>query len=174
MCIRDSFADLNAIADVDADALAQPQKARQARNAIVRHRNLDDDASATLKPFDARCDAAIGARAYRTDNLSLSPDKTWKGRVVDALGRPLDGAGELVSGDKSVPLDADPPPALSRGRVHAPIRTGVRVVDLFTPLCLGQRVGVFAGSGVGKSSLLAMLARSPQFDSVVIALVFRN
>ncbi len=130
-----------------------------------------DDASATLKPFDARCDAAIGARAYRTDNLSLSPDKTWKGRVIDALGRPLDAAGELVSGDKFVPLDADPPPALSRGRVHAPIRTGVRVVDLFTPLCLGQRVGVFAGSGVGKSSLLAMLARAPQFDSVVIALV---
>ncbi len=130
-----------------------------------------DDASATLKPFDARCDAAIGARAYPTDNLSLSPDQTWKGRVTDALGRPLDGAGELAAGEKSVPLDADPPPALSRGRVHVPIRTGVRVVDLFTPLCLGQRVGVFAGSGVGKSSLLAMLARAPQFDSVVIALV---
>jgi flagellum-specific ATP synthase len=130
-----------------------------------------DDASAMLKPFDARCDAVIGARAYRADSLSLSPDRTWKGRVVDALGRPLDGAGELVFGDKSAPLDADPPPALSRARVHAPIRTGVRVVDLFTPLCLGQRVGVFAGSGVGKSSLLAMLARAPQFDTVVIALV---
>ncbi len=52
-----------------------------------------------------------------------------------------------------------------------PIRTGVRVVDLFTPLCFGQRVGVFAGSGVGKSSLLAMLARAPQFDTVVIGLV---
>ena len=51
-----------------------------------------DDASATLKPFDARCDAAIGARAYRTDNLSLSPDTSWKGRVIDALGRPLDGS----------------------------------------------------------------------------------
>jgi flagellum-specific ATP synthase len=130
-----------------------------------------DDASATLKPFDARCDAAIGARAYRAENLSLSPDRTWKGRVVDALGRPLDGGGELPSGDKFVRLDADPLPALTRGRVHTPIRTGVRVVDLFTPLCLGQRVGVFAGSGVGKSSLLAMLARAPQFDTVVIALV---
>ncbi len=63
-------------------------------------------------------------------------------------------------------------PRLSRrARVETPIRTGVRVVDLFTPLCLGQRVGVFAGSGVGKSSLLGMLARSPQFDTVVIALV---
>jgi len=130
-----------------------------------------DDASATLKPFDARCDAAIGARAYRTENLSLSPDQSWKGRVIDALGRPLDGAGELAYGDRPAPLDADPPPPLRRARVSTAIRTGVRVVDLFTPLCLGQRVGVFAGSGVGKSSLLAMLARAPQFDTVVIALV---
>src|SRR5271165_5645643 len=130
-----------------------------------------DDVSATLKPFDARCDAAIGARAYRTENLSLSPNSTWKGRVIDALGRPLDGAGPLAYGDKPAPLDADPPPPLRRARVSKAIRTGVRVVDLFTPLCLGQRVGVFAGSGVGKSSLLAMLARAPQFDTVVIALV---
>jgi flagellum-specific ATP synthase len=130
-----------------------------------------DDASATLKPFDARCDAAIGARAYRTESLSLSPDPSWKGRVIDALGRPLDGAGELAYGDRPTPLYADPPPPLRRARVSTAIRTGVRVVDLFTPLCLGQRVGVFAGSGVGKSSLLAMLARAPQFDTVVIALV---
>jgi flagellum-specific ATP synthase len=130
-----------------------------------------DDLSATLKPFDARCDATIGARAYRTESLSLSPDPSWKGRVIDALGRPLDGGGDLACGDRPAPLDADPPPALKRARVAIPIRTGVRVVDLFTPLCLGQRIGVFAGSGVGKSSLLAMLARAPQFDTVVVALV---
>jgi flagellum-specific ATP synthase len=130
-----------------------------------------DDASATLKPFDARCDAAIGARAYRTENLSLSPDPSWKSRVIDALGRPIDSCGELAFGGRPAPLDADPPPALRRMRISTPIRTGVRVVDLFTPLCFGQRIGVFAGSGVGKSSLLAMLARAPQFDTVVIALV---
>ena len=130
-----------------------------------------DEASATLKPFDARGEATIGARAYRTDNLSLSPHRSWKGRVVDALGRPIDGAGELACGDSPAPLEAAPPAPLARARVHAPLRTGVRVVDLFTPLCLGQRVGVFAGSGVGKSSLLAMLARSTPIDTVVIALV---
>ena len=130
-----------------------------------------DDAFATLKPFDARCDAAIGSRAHRTKNLSLSPDVSWKGRVIDALGRPLDGGGALAIGDTPAPLDAAPPSALRRSRITKPIRTGVRVVDLFTPLCLGQRVGVFAGSGVGKSSLLAMLARAKQFDTVVIALV---
>ena len=140
---------------------------RVQRGEVVR---IDDEA-ATLKPFDARCDAAIGALAFRADNLSLSPDPSWKGRVIDALGRPLDGGGPLACGETLVPLDADPPPPLTRSRVTTPIRTGVRVVDLFTPLCLGQRVGVFAGSGVGKSSLLAMLARAPQFDTVVIGLV---
>jgi flagellum-specific ATP synthase len=71
----------------------------------------------------------------------------------------------------SLPLDAEPPPALRRARVRTPIKTGIRVIDLFTPMCAGQRIGVFAGSGVGKSSLLAMLARAPDFDTVVIALV---
>ena len=130
-----------------------------------------DDGAATLKPFDARCDAVIGARAFRTDSLSLSPDPAWKGRAIDALGRPVDGGGPLACGETVVPLDADPPPPLRRSRVTTPIRTGVRVVDLFTPLCLGQRIGVFAGSGVGKSSLLAMLARTPRFDTVVVGLV---
>jgi flagellum-specific ATP synthase len=60
---------------------------------------------------------------------------------------------------------------MARGRVQAPLRTGVRALDLFTPLCLGQRIGIFAGSGVGKSTLLAMLAGAAGFDSVVVALV---
>jgi flagellum-specific ATP synthase len=130
-----------------------------------------DDASVTLKPYDARCDAAIGARAYRAETLSLRPRPDWKGRVIDALGRPIDGAGDLSQGDRAMPLDGEPPPALRRSRVKKPIRSGIRVVDFFTPLCAGQRIGVFAGSGVGKSTLLSMLARAPDFDTVVIALV---
>ena len=63
-----------------------------------------DDASATLKPFDARSDVTIGARAFRTETLSLSPHRAWKGRVIDALGRPIDGAGELAIGDRPAPL----------------------------------------------------------------------
>ena len=100
-----------------------------------------DDVSATLKPFDTRSDVTIGARAYRTETLALLPHRAWKGRVIDALGRPIDGAGELAHGDRLAPLDAPPPPALRRARVHAPLRTGVRVVDLFTPLCVGQQIG---------------------------------
>ncbi len=65
-----------------------------------------DDSSAVLKPFDARSDVTIGARAFRTEALSLSPHRAWKGRVIDALGRPIDGAGELLCGDRPAPLDA--------------------------------------------------------------------
>ncbi len=60
---------------------------------------------------------------------------------------------------------------MRRHRVRAPLKTGVRVLDLFTPLCAGQRIGIFAGSGVGKSTLLSMLTRSRGFDTVVLALV---
>jgi flagellum-specific ATP synthase len=130
-----------------------------------------DDAAVTVKPFDTRCDAEIGARAYRAESLTLWPDQSWKGRVIDALGRPLDDEGALQAGERAMPLDAEPPPAMRRARVREPVKTGIRVIDLFTPLCAGQRIGVFAGSGVGKSSLLAMLARAPDFEAVVIALV---
>ena len=130
-----------------------------------------DDAAITVKPFDARCDAEIGARAYRAESLTLWPDESWKGRVVDALGRPLDDGGALNPGERAMALDAEPPPALKRARVREPIKSGIRVIDLFTPLSAGQRIGIFSGSGVGKSSLLAMLARAPDFDAVVIALV---
>jgi flagellum-specific ATP synthase len=130
-----------------------------------------DNTHVTLKPFDSLCEAAIGARAYCAEKLSLSPAPHWKGRVIDALGRPIDGAGDLRPGEHPMPFDADPPAALRRSRVEDPIKTGVLVIDFFAPLCAGQRIGIFAGSGVGKSSLLAMLSRAPDFDTVVIALV---
>ncbi|MEH3147183.1 MAG: flagellar protein export ATPase FliI [Methylobacterium frigidaeris] len=125
----------------------------------------------TLKPFESRIEAGIGARAYRLGEASLRPHPDWKGRVIDALGRPVDGGGPLPSGERAMPLDAAPPPAMGRARVRRPLRTGVRALDLFTPLCAGQRIGIFAGSGVGKSTLLAMLAGAEGFDSVVVALV---
>src|SRR5262249_31543091 len=77
----------------------------------------------------------------------------------------------LDSGDRAVEVDAPPPPAMRRSRVQKPLKTGVRVIDIFTPLCCGQRIGIFAGSGLGKSTLLAMLAESRDFDAIVIALV---
>ncbi|MEH3119360.1 MAG: flagellar protein export ATPase FliI [Methylorubrum populi] len=140
---------------------------REQIGEVVR---IDAD-GATVKPFESRIEAGIGSRAHRIGPAQLRPDPRWKGRVIDALGRPVDGLGPLPDGPDSVPLDADPPAAMTRARVKTPLPTGVRAIDLFTPLCAGQRIGIFAGSGVGKSTLLAMLAGAQGFDSVVVALV---
>jgi flagellum-specific ATP synthase len=130
-----------------------------------------DEGGAVVKPFDGRVRLGIGVEAYKMGPLALRPDPSWRGRVVDALGDPLDGLGPLARGDRLMPVDAEPPAAMGRARVGKPIRTGVRVLDLFTPICEGQRIGIFAGSGVGKSTLLSMLARAAAFDTVVVALV---
>ncbi|SDF79370.1 flagellum-specific ATP synthase [Cellulosimicrobium cellulans] len=92
------------------------------------------------------------------------------GRVVDALGRPVDGRGPLARGPR-VPVDADAPAAMERARIDTPLQTGVRVLDTLTTLGRGQRIGLFAGSGVGKSSLLSMVARGTDAEVSVIALV---
>jgi flagellum-specific ATP synthase len=123
------------------------------------------------KPFDRLFAGGLGSIAFRMPPLSFAPDPGWKGRVINALGAPLDGGAPLVPGSRAVSAEAEPPPAMKRARVHKPLRTGVRIIDLFAPICEGQRVGIFAGSGVGKSTLLAMLARSEGFDTVVLALV---
>ncbi len=92
------------------------------------------------------------------------------GRVIDGLGRPIDGKGPLA-GVRSVPVQNPAPKALDRAPVNAQIGTGVRAVDTFTALGRGQRIGLFAGSGVGKSSLLSMIARGTDAEVSVIALV---
>ncbi|AWB90387.1 FliI/YscN family ATPase [Salinibacterium hongtaonis] len=92
------------------------------------------------------------------------------GRVLDGLGRPIDGKGPLAS-DGWVPLDHETPAALDRARIDTPLALGVRVLDTLTTVGRGQRLGLFAGSGVGKSSLLSMIARGTEAEVSVIALV---
>ncbi|SHE69732.1 type III secretion system ATPase, FliI/YscN [Desulfofundulus australicus DSM 11792] len=93
------------------------------------------------------------------------------GRVLDGLGRPMDGR-ELSSPDQSyVPVDSSPPSPLSRQRIAQVFSTGVRAIDAFLTCGRGQRLGIFAGSGVGKSTLLGMVARYSSADVNVIALV---
>lgn len=103
--------------------------------------------------------------------LALRPCDAWLGRMVDGLGRPVDGKGALPQGATRQPIKASPPPAASRARVGERIETGVRALDLFVPLCTGQRLGLFAGSGVGKSVLLSMLARWTECDVAIIGLI---
>ncbi len=92
------------------------------------------------------------------------------GRVLDGLGQPIDG-GPALTALSPVAVDRAPPPALSRRPVSAPFATGVRAIDGLLTLGVGQRVGLFAGSGVGKSTLLGAIARGATADVVVVALV---
>ncbi len=130
-----------------------------------------DNRFATVKPFDMRGDAALGMRVRRSERLTIFPHSSWRGRSIDALCRPLDDGAPLETGEREMSLEAEAPPSLRRSRVVSPIKTGVRILDIFTPLCAGQRIGIFAGSGIGKSSLVAMLANGSGFDTVVVALV---
>lgn len=92
------------------------------------------------------------------------------GRVLDGLGQPIDGKGDLV-GVTAVPLRNEPPPPLERPLVTEQLQTGVRAIDGLLSIGKGQRVGIMAGSGVGKSSLLSMLLRGTDADVTVLALV---
>jgi flagellum-specific ATP synthase len=101
----------------------------------------------------------------------LSVSEGWLGRVVDPLGHPLDGKGALPSDGTQQPIRASPPAATVRARLGPVLDLGVRALNCFTPCREGQRLGLFAGSGIGKSTLLAMLARQTACDVVVLALV---
>ncbi|KPF42061.1 flagellar protein export ATPase FliI [Rhizobium sp. AAP43] len=111
-------------------------------------------------------DVVIRKGAFR-----VAPDESWCGRTINALGDPIDQGPALVPGTERRPISTTAPPSMTRSRVDTGFKTGVRAIDIFSPLCLGQRLGIFAGSGVGKSTLLSMLARADAFDKVVIALV---
>ena len=122
-----------------------------------------------VAPYETNPDAGIGDPVFIHTSSGAAPHLSWRGRVINALGKPVDGKGPLVTGEEVSP--GTPPPALARQRVETGFRTGVRVIDIFTPICFGQRLGIFAGSGVGKSTLLAMLAAAEAFDTVVVGLV---
>jgi flagellum-specific ATP synthase len=127
---------------------------------------------ALVMPLGSLDGIALGARADFDDRpASIYPSKAWLGRVIDAFAAPIDGLGPLTPGRKAYPLKAAPPPATSRGRVGAKLDLGVRALNAFTTCCSGQRMGIFSGSGVGKSVLLGMLARNSNADAIVIGLI---
>ena len=115
--------------------------------------------------------SAMFATATASRPGRLAPTDAWLGRVMDPLGRPIDGKGRLPAGPVSRPVRAGPPEATLRARLGPRIDLGVEVMNLFTTCRTGQRLGLFAGSGVGKSTLLSMLARHAQCDVTVISLV---
>ena len=127
---------------------------------------------ALLMPFGSVEGVGLGARVTLVSaSSSVEPSSSWLGRIVDPMGDPLDGKGPLVRGGIPYLLRANPLPAANRARVHGKMDMGVRAINTFLTTCRGQRLGIFAGSGVGKSILMSMLARYSQAEINVIGLI---
>jgi len=128
--------------------------------------------NAVVMPFGGLDGVRRGCRAViATAASQVRPSPGWLGRVINAMGEPIDGKGPLAQGPSPMPYRNSPPPAHSRKRVGHPLDLGVRALNTFLTCCRGQRLGIFAGSGVGKSVLLSMLARNVDADITVIGLI---
>ncbi|MBP0492020.1 flagellar protein export ATPase FliI [Roseomonas sp. SG15] len=147
-------------------------------NIINQSRNTIQAEVVSVRPGTAAAVArhglegvCVGARVEDAGPVMLHPCAAWLGRVVDPTGRPVDGRGPLPRGGVARPLRAPPPEAGTRARLGPRIDLGVRALDAFATCRQGQRLGLFAASGVGKSSLMSMLARHADYDVAVIGLV---
>ena len=130
------------------------------------------EARALLLPYGPIEGIGLGCKAEVENQAPvIRPTSKWLGRVVNALGQPVDGKGPLEEGDSPQPLRSQPPPAHARQRVKGKVDLGVRAINTFLTCCRGQRMGIFAASGVGKSVLLGMITRFTAADVIVIGLV---
>lgn len=130
------------------------------------------DSHALLMPFGSLEGVTLGCPAIIQRNQPvITPDDRWLGRVINAMGQPIDGLGPLPQGGHPIPLRNKPPAPHSRQRMGQQLDLGVRAVNSFLATCRGQRMGIFSGSGVGKSVLLSMMARYTAADVSVIGLV---
>jgi flagellum-specific ATP synthase len=126
---------------------------------------------AYMVPFDSAEDLRPGMPVMRKGKGATIPvGGNLLGRVIDGLGRPIDGKGP-ITGCRPIPVNRPAPPALDRQRIRDPFVTGVRSIDATLTCGRGQRIGIFAGSGVGKSTLLGEIAKGSQSDVNVIALI---
>lgn len=140
------------------------------KTCIAETIKIDQD-SITVKPFGSDVAAQLDMAVEYLGETHFRPCDVWLGRTISAFAEPIDGLGPLRQGPERLSIHNAPPLATNRTQVNQPVKTGIRSIDIFTPICFGQRIGIFAGSGVGKSTLLAMIARAPHFDVAVVALV---
>lgn len=124
-----------------------------------------------LMPFSDIQGIELGCQVVASGSrLKVPVSDKLLGRVLDSMGRPMDGKGDVHS-LVEYPAMALPPDVLGRRPIREQISTGVRAIDGLTPVGTGQRMGIFSGSGVGKSTLLGMIARNTEADINVIALI---
>lgn len=130
------------------------------------------DKQALLMPFGTLEGIGLGCKAViQAQEPIVNPSDFWLGRVINGMAEPIDGKGGLPQGLQGIPLRNRPPAAHARQRLGPQLDLGVRAVNTFLPLRQGQRMGIFSGSGVGKSVLLSMMARYTGADVSVIGLV---
>ncbi len=130
------------------------------------------DGHALCLPFGPLTGVRLGCKAvFKRSDGAVYPNEGWLGRVINANGEPIDGKGPIPRGPEAYPLKQVPLPAHSRARVGSPMDLGVRSLNTFTTLCEGQRMGIFAGSGVGKSVLMSMLVRNASADVAIVGLI---
>ncbi|AGA64180.1 Flagellum-specific ATP synthase FliI [Liberibacter crescens BT-1] len=122
-------------------------------------------------PLEVSKPISLGDLVLFQGPFKIAPTSSWCGRVINALGEAIDGRPALEKGRSIMSISSNAPLSMNRQRVERGFKTGIRVIDIFTPFCHGQRLGVFSGSGVGKSTLLSMLVHVNTFDKIVIALV---
>ena len=127
---------------------------------------------ALLLPFGPLGGIGLGCSAeIGSTDPSIYPHKAWLGRVINAFGEPVDGKGPLNTGEEAYPIHRQPPHAHSRRRVSDKIDLGVRAINTFLTCCRGQRMGIFSGSGIGKSTILSMMASRTDAEVSVIGLI---
>ena len=127
---------------------------------------------ALLMPFGTLDGIGLGTRAeVSVSDPLIYPDMTWMGRVVNAFGEPVDGKGPLIKGKDAYRVHSKPPHAHERQRVGGKIDLGIRALNTFLTCCRGQRMGIFSGSGVGKSTVMSMMARHTDAEVSVIGLI---
>lgn len=127
---------------------------------------------ALLMPFSSAEGVRLGSRVKVLGSGSaIFPHESWLGRVIDSMAAPADDAGSLTQGSRAYFLNTSPPPANRRERVEGKIDLGIRAINTFLSMCRGQRMGIFAGSGVGKSIMMSMLAKFSSADVNVIGLI---
>lgn len=125
-----------------------------------------------LMPYASLEGIGLGCRVdVENAKPVIYPHPSWLGRIINAFGEAIDGKGPLIKGDKPYFIKSSPPPAQFRDRVKGKVDLGVKAVNTFLTICKGQRMGIFAGSGVGKSTLMSMMARHTSSDVSVIGLI---
>ena len=124
-----------------------------------------------IMPLESTLGIAVGNRVNLAPHpLTVPVGEKLLGRIINGMGKPIDGKGP-IEGERNLSIHNEPPHALTRKMISEPFSTGIRAIDGLITLGHGQRVGIFSGSGVGKSVLMGMIARHTSAPINVIALV---